>query len=97
MSSTVVLRWVRVCVSDTGRGIAAEHRANIFDRLYQVRDGSEQSRTGLGLGLFICREIVRLHGGEIHVESELGQGTRFEFTCPAVPAEQASSPEGKSD
>jgi len=89
-------RWIRVSVSDTGQGIPAEHRANIFERLYQVRDGSEQSRTGLGLGLFICREIVRLHGGEITVESAVGKGSTFEFTCPAVPVEQASSPEGKT-
>ena len=88
---------IRVSVSDNGRGIPAEHRANVFDRLYQVRDGSEQSRMGLGLGLFICRELVRLHGGEIFVESEVGKGTRFDFTCPAVPVEQASNPEGKSD
>ncbi|MFN0006356.1 MAG: ATP-binding protein [Planctomycetota bacterium] len=86
-------RWIRVRVSDTGRGIPAEHRAEIFDRLYQVRDGSEQSTMGLGLGLFICREIVRLHGGEITVESEVGKGTTFQFTCPAIPVDQAFNPE----
>lgn len=90
-------KWIHVSVSDTGKGIPAEHRANIFERLYQVRDGSEQSRMGLGLGLFICREIVRLHGGEITVESAVGKGTTFEFTCPAIPVEQASNPEGKSE
>lgn len=90
-------RWIRVSVSDTGLGIPAEHRANIFGRLYQVRDGSEPFRRGLGLGLFISREIVRLHGGEITVESEVGKGTTFEFTCPAVPVEQASNPEGKPE
>jgi len=86
-------KWIRVSVSDTGKGIPAEHRANVFDRLYQVRDGSEQSRMGLGLGLFICKEIVRLHGGEISVESEVGKGTTVRFTCPAILVEQASNPE----
>lgn len=86
-------KWIRVSVSDTGKGIPAEHRANIFERLYQIRDGSEQSRMGLGLGLFICREIVRLHGGEISVESEVGKGTTFQFTCPAIPVDQASNQE----
>jgi signal transduction histidine kinase len=86
--------WIRVSVSDTGKGIPAEHRANIFERLYQVRDGSEQSRVGLGLGLFICREIVRLHGGDISVESAVGSGTSFTFTCPAVSGPRTSNPEG---
>jgi len=87
-------KWIRVSVSDTGHGIPAEHRANLFERLYQVRGGSEPGRTGLGLGLFICREIVRLHGGDITVESEVGKGTTFQFTCPTIPVEQASSPKG---
>jgi signal transduction histidine kinase len=86
--------WIRDSVSDTGKGIPAEHRANIFERLYQVRDGSEQSRVGLGLGLFICREIVRLHGGDISVESAVGSGTSFTFTCPAVSGPRTSNPEG---
>src|SRR5262249_30205193 len=47
---------IEVSVSDTGKGIREDHLPHIFERLYQVRDGSEQSRMGLGLGLFICRE-----------------------------------------
>jgi PAS domain S-box-containing protein len=71
---------VRVSVTDTGRGIAASEHERIFSRLAQVNDTSEESRKGLGLGLFICREIVRLHGGDIGVESELGAGATFYFT-----------------
>ncbi len=73
---------VYVSVTDTGRGIHAEAKALIFERLYQDPDAVDNNRTGLGLGLFICREIVRLHGGRIWVSSEPGQGSTFSFTVP---------------
>jgi sigma-B regulation protein RsbU (phosphoserine phosphatase) len=74
---------VYVSVTDTGRGISPDAKALIFDRLYQDADAIDNNRSGLGLGLFICREIVRLHEGRIWVASELGQGTTFTFTLPA--------------
>ena len=74
--------FVRVSVTDTGRGIAPEEHQRIFSRLGQVDDNSAESRKGLGLGLFICREIVRRHGGDISVESRLGSGSTFYFTLP---------------
>ena len=74
---------VYVSVSDTGRGINPEAKALIFDRLYQDGDSIDNNRSGLGLGLFICREIVRLHEGRIWVSSEPGQGSTFTFTLPA--------------
>jgi sigma-B regulation protein RsbU (phosphoserine phosphatase) len=73
---------VFVSVSDTGRGISPEAKALIFDRLYQDPDSLDNSRSGLGLGLFICRELIRLHNGTISVASELGQGSAFSFTVP---------------
>jgi signal transduction histidine kinase len=73
---------VLVSVSDTGPGIAPEHQGYIFDRLYQVRSDDAGIEGGLGLGLYICRELVRLHGGEIWVDSTLGQGSTFAFTVP---------------
>ena len=66
---------VYISVSDTGRGISPESKALIFERLYQDSDSVDNNRSGLGLGLFICREIVRLHQGRIWVSSEPGQGT----------------------
>jgi hypothetical protein len=69
-------------VSDTGRGIGPEAKALIFERLYQDPDSVDNSRSGLGLGLFISREIVRLHQGRIWVSSEPGQGSTFTFTLP---------------
>jgi len=73
---------VYIAVSDTGRGISPEAKALIFERLYQDPDSIDNNRSGLGLGLFICREIVRLHDGRIWVSSEPGQGSTFTFTLP---------------
>jgi hypothetical protein len=73
---------VYISVTDTGRGISPEAKSLIFERLYQDPDSVDNNRSGLGLGLFICREIVRLHEGRIWVSSELGQGSTFSFTLP---------------
>jgi PAS domain S-box-containing protein len=69
-------------VSDTGCGISSKNRELVFERLSQVSGTTEASRSGLGLGLFISRELVSRHGGRIWVESELGQGSSFYFTLP---------------
>jgi signal transduction histidine kinase len=73
---------VYVSVTDTGRGISPEAKAMIFDRLYQDPDSIDDNRAGLGLGLFICRELIRMHQGHISVASEPGQGSTFTFTVP---------------
>jgi signal transduction histidine kinase len=73
---------VYVSVTDTGRGISPEAQALIFERLYQDPDSIDCNRKGLGLGLFICKELVRLHGGRICVTSEPGEGSNFTFTLP---------------
>jgi anti-sigma regulatory factor (Ser/Thr protein kinase) len=74
--------FVYISVSDTGRGIGPEAKAQIFERLYQDPDSVDNNRSGLGLGLFICREIVRRHEGRIWVSSEPGHGSTFTFTLP---------------
>lgn len=74
--------YVYISVTDSDRGIGPEAKSLIFDRLYQDADSVDNNRSGLGLGLFICREIVRLHEGRIWVSSELGQGSTFTFTLP---------------
>ncbi len=74
--------FVQVSVRDHGRGIEADRRDQIFDRLYQVQDGDAAAGKGIGLGLYICREIVQLHGGRIWVESESGRGSTFRFVLP---------------
>ncbi|MBW3606027.1 MAG: response regulator [Actinobacteria bacterium] len=73
-----------VSVVDTGPGIDARDVERIFDRLGQVPGGgtTTDSRRGLGLGLFICRQLVDLHGGRIWVDSTPGEGSAFRFTLP---------------
>src|SRR3984957_15542954 len=73
---------IYVSVSDTGRGINAEAKALIFERLFQDPESIDNNRTGLGLGLYISKELVNLQGGKIWVSSEQGQGSTFTFTLP---------------
>jgi len=89
--------WVRFEVSDTGVGITKEHQAHIFEKFFRV-PGTPTA--GAGLGLFIAKEIVEGHGGEIGVKSEEGRGSAFWFTLPRVtgsnlqetPHDSAASP-----
>ncbi|HEY9852107.1 MAG TPA: hybrid sensor histidine kinase/response regulator [Leptolyngbyaceae cyanobacterium] len=71
---------LRVTVADNGVGIPKTECDKLFD-LY-VRGKDTKNRTGSGLGLYICRQIVQAHGGQIGVKSELGKGTLFWFTLP---------------
>jgi signal transduction histidine kinase len=73
---------VRFTVADTGTGIPKEYQERIFEKFYQV---PESGPKGTGLGLYIAKEIVRAHGGEIGVESEPGKGSTFWFTLPSGP------------
>jgi len=73
---------VHISIADTGRGINPEVKAMIFERLYQDPNSIDDSRKGLGLGLYISKELVRLDGGQIWVESQLSLGSTFTFTLP---------------
>ncbi len=68
-------------VRDGGIGVAPEDQARIFEQ-FERTDDSRRHAAGLGLGLFIARQIVRLHGGEIELESEPGQGALFRVRLP---------------
>lgn len=73
---------VKICVSDTGIGIA-ENMQEIIFKSFEQADTSETRRyEGTGLGLSITRNLVELHGGEISVKSSLGEGAAFTFTLP---------------
>jgi len=74
--------FVYISVADTGCGISTEAMPLIFERLYQDSDSIDISRTGLGLGLYIAKELVTLHGGRIWVASQPGEGSTFTFTLP---------------
>jgi PAS domain S-box-containing protein len=71
----------KISVSDKGEGIAPGDLANLFERYFRLSKDNNKT-TGLGLGLYISAEIIRLHGGEMGVESKLGVGTTFWFTIP---------------
>jgi heavy metal sensor kinase len=72
-------------LSDTGRGIAPEHRDRVFDRFYRVDAGRTRPRGGAGLGLAICKEIADAHQASLTLESAPGRGTRFELVLPTAP------------
>jgi signal transduction histidine kinase len=80
---------VVIRVSDRGPGIPAEQRHTVFERFVRGVNGS--AHPGTGLGLFIVREFVRMHGGSVSVESETGRGTTFRVVLPAARAETASA------
>jgi two-component system sensor histidine kinase HydH len=69
---------LRIDVRDDGSGIAAEHRNQIFDPFFTTKKRGQ----GTGLGLTLCAQIVRDHGGQIEVDSEVGRGTTVRVTWP---------------
>jgi len=68
-------------IQDTGIGIPEKNWRDVFESYYRV-EGGMQHRSGLGLGLALCKTIVEAHGGEIWVESEEDKGSTFSFTIP---------------
>ena len=86
---------VTVFVSDNGIGIDKADQPKVFDRFFRVdkarsHNSSEGSgKPGTGLGLSIAREIARIHGFELVLESSLGKGTKISFTMPCLDTEEA--------
>jgi PAS domain S-box-containing protein len=78
----VAARELVVTVTDNGIGIAEDEQAKVFERFYRATDPRVEKVTGTGLGLTLAREVVRLHGGDITVKSELNKGSTFTLTLP---------------
>lgn len=72
---------IKITVSDDGPGISPEHLPSLFKRFYRIPTPDKNVR-GTGLGLFICRQIVNAHNGEIWAESQVGAGTTFHIRLP---------------
>ena len=72
----------QVSVKDFGIGIAKSEQSKIFERLYQVEDGEEKTFPGFGMGLYISRQIIKRHHGNIWAESAKGSGSTFYFSLP---------------
>jgi signal transduction histidine kinase len=83
-----------VTIADTGIGIPAEDLPRIFERFRRGRNVAARQYGGLGIGLFISREIVRLHGGDLRVESEEGKGTRVTLRLPAIDGDRPEADRG---
>ena len=86
-------------VSDTGIGISAEELPRLFERFHRIEGAQGRSFEGTGIGLALVQELVRLHGGSVHAESQLGAGTTFVVEMPSgtahLPADQLR-PSGNS-
>ena len=77
---------VALAVQDDGPGIAADQVRHLIARFYQVARPEGAARSGLGLGLFICHELVTAHGGRLEVQSTEGVGTTFTVWLPLLDA-----------
>jgi PAS domain S-box-containing protein len=76
-----VSNFVKFSVTDSGVGIRSEDQKKIFDRFFRVGEIQERF-PGMGIGLYICDQIIKNHGGTLWVESEFGRGSTFSFTLP---------------
>jgi signal transduction histidine kinase/DNA-binding response OmpR family regulator len=92
--SDVERKWVSIKVIDTGIGIPEDKRERIFERFFQNTSTGAVLNQGTGIGLSITKEFVRLHGGSIDVESELGKGSIFTVRLPLMVAPDEPSMAG---
>ena len=81
---------VYVGVRDFGIGIDAAQQQSVFEKFFRVEETAIQFQ-GLGIGLYISAEIIRRHGGQVGVNSKLGEGSEFYFTIPIVPCPESNS------
>ncbi len=91
---------IELCVSDTGIGIAVEELPRLFERFHRIEGTRSRTHEGSGIGLALVQDLVRLHGGEIRVESRPGHGTTFSVELPKgrahLPADRVGEDAGGS-
>ena len=87
---------ISVMITNSGAGIAPEDIRFIFDRFYKTDKSRSMDKKGMGLGLFIAKTIMRLHGGDIFVESRVNEYTRFTFRLPRTEERAAAASEKKN-
>jgi len=85
-------RFLVIEVADSGCGISADKTELIFERLFQVSDPTVAGRNGLGLGLYICKELVSRQGGKIWASSAPGEGSNFLITLPVFSLSRLMAP-----
>ncbi len=84
--------WCRLWIRDTGPGIEPDHHEAIFEPYFRVDPASSPGLNNRGLGLSLARNMVRQHGGDIHVESEVGKGSVFSIVLPYVQEDTTQEP-----
>ncbi len=75
---------IHIFVQDTGIGISKNEIKKVFNKFYQAYTGDDRKNEGTGLGLFICKEIIQKHNGEIWLESQIGKGSTFHIKIPYI-------------
>ncbi len=95
VQATPYENWVRVSIKDHGIGIKKEDRDRLFKKFQRIRDPSNRKTAGTGLGLYIVKGLVELHGGEVEVNSTYGKGSTFSFTLPAAQAMPVAAAGGR--
>jgi PAS domain S-box-containing protein len=88
-----LLLWVK----DQGYGISQEHQQLIFERFYRIKSEETARVDGMGLGLYICHQIILQHGGQMFVESQPGHGSTFYIRLPLQPLFANASHETRSE
>ncbi|CAN5369014.1 hypothetical protein BH10ACI1_BH10ACI1_27220 [soil metagenome] len=85
ISTILEADFLRVVVEDKGFGVPSTEHEKIWHKFYRVaRDGQDKEEESTGLGLSLVKEIIEQHGGEVGLESEIGEGSRFSFTLPRL-------------
>jgi PAS domain S-box-containing protein len=82
LKASIEENYLLISIEDTGVGISSDELKKIFTKLYQAYTGEDRKNEGAGLGLYICKEIIKKHNGKIWAKSEIGKGSSFFIKLP---------------